>query len=185
MHRLVASKQVTPLPSEQDAEMYEATMEILEHHGFEHYEVSNYAKNGFACKHNNNYWNHSNYLSFGPSAHSYWNNGDAKRWWNIFNLSTYAQKIFSKELPISGEEILSEEQCFDERIMLGLRSDGIDYVALQKDFHYDFLTERQHLISELLANDLVNFFNNKLRLTNKGFLLCEEITQRLLTRVSV
>jgi len=179
LNRLVAMNQVTLPQTETDASMFEFTMEFLERNGFEHYEVSNYGKKGFHCQHNKNYWNHSNYLSFGPSAHSYWNNGMAKRWSNIANLSTYTQKLFNNELPIAGEEILSEEQHFEETIMLGLRSEGIDVEKIKNDFGVDLLKEQHNIIAELLSNEYILIDNPILRLTNKGFLLCEEIVNRL------
>ncbi|MBS4029451.1 MAG: radical SAM family heme chaperone HemW [Ignavibacteriales bacterium] len=184
LNRLVSTNQVTMLSNETDATMYEMTMEFLEKKGFEHYEVSNYGKKNFHCQHNKNYWNHTNYLSFGPSAHSFWQNGISKRWWNIANLSTYTQKLFDNQLPIAGEETLSAEQLFEETIMLGLRSEGFDLEKVKSNFGIDFLTQHYELIPELLSNDFIFFEKNILRLTRKGFLLCEEIVQRLLSKVT-
>ena len=72
LYRLVQSRQVAPLPSEAEAELYAFSMDYLIDRGFEHYEVSNYARPGFRSRHNSGYWDHSPYLGFGPSAHSFW-----------------------------------------------------------------------------------------------------------------
>ena len=180
LYRMVAANQVTPLPIHQEAELYQYTMEFLQEAGYVHYEVSNYAKPGFQSRHNSSYWNHSNYLSFGPSAHSFWSN---KRWWNIANLSTYCEKIFSGELPINGKEELTREQLFDEAVMLGLRYQGIDIDLLKVSYGVDLAASHKSIIDALLQENLAMLDDGKLRLTNQGFLLCDEITRRLLSNV--
>jgi oxygen-independent coproporphyrinogen-3 oxidase len=185
LNRLVSSNQVRMVSNEADADMYELTMEFLEQNDFEHYEVSNYGKKGFHCQHNKNYWNHSNYLSFGPSAHSFWQNGISKRWSNISNLSTYTQKLFENQLPFSFEEELTKKQLFEETIMLGLRSEGIDLEKIKNVFLMDLLEEHNDFVAELFSNDFIFFDKTKLCLTRKGFLLCEEIIKNFLTKVEV
>jgi oxygen-independent coproporphyrinogen-3 oxidase len=166
---------VTPLSVDEDAALYERTIEFLAHAGFEQYEVSNFAKPGFKCRHNNSYWNHENYLSFGPSAHSFWN---GKRWWNLSNVVGYADSLRKGALPVAGEEILSQEQWFDETIFLGLRSEGIQLCSFQQRFHKNLLTEFKSLIDNLLHNNLAVIERDRLRLTPKGYLLCDEICRR-------
>lgn len=175
--RMVEARQVAPLPVDEDAEMYAFTMAYLGASGFEHYEVSNYAKPGSYSRHNSNYWNHSNYLGFGPSAHSFWRN---RRWWNIANIRAYGDKIFSAVPPVVGEELLTSEQLYDEAIMLGLRSRGIDLDQIKSRFDIDLFGSRRSVVEALLMEHLAVIEDSALRLTDKGFLLCDEITQRLL-----
>lgn len=175
--RMVESKQVAPLPVDDEADMYAFTMEYLRLAGFEHYEVSNYARAGYRSRHNCNYWNHANYLGFGPSAHSFWNN---RRWWNIANIQSYVDKASSGVMPVVGEEFLTPEQLYDETIMLGLRSGGVDLDDVRKKFEVDLLGSQTSALKALVDEHLAVVVGSKLRLTEKGFLLCDEITQRLL-----
>lgn len=180
LERLVSSKQVSTLPLGLEAELYEFTMEYLARSGYEHYEVSNYARPGFHSRHNSNYWNHTNYLGFGPSAHSFWSN---HRWWNISNLRTYSERIVAGERPVTGEEDLTSHQLAEELIMLGLRSSGVDLARLRVDCRFDLLQTHRHLVDGLVEERLVVLERAMLKLTDKGFLICDEIVERLLPTV--
>lgn len=172
LYRMVEAKQVTPLVADEDAEMYERTMSVLADAGFEQYEISNFAKPGFKCRHNLTYWTHGNYLSFGPSAHSFWN---GRRWWNVSNVVGYSDALAKGLLPVAGEEQLSSEEWFDETIYLGLRSEGIHLSSFERRFHKDLLKEFKTTIDNLLTDNFARIEENRLRLTSKGYLLCDEI----------
>lgn len=172
LHRMVEAKQVAPLAIDEDAEMYEKTMTVLSDAGFEQYEISNFAKPGFKCRHNITYWNHANYLSFGPSAHSFWN---GKRWWNLSNVVGYSDSLTKGLIPVAGEETLSSQQWLDETIYLGLRSEGIHLPSFERRFHKDLLKEFKSIIDGLLTDNLASIEESHLRLTAKGYLLCDEI----------
>lgn len=178
--RMVQARTVSPKPAEEEALFYEATMAFLEQNGFEHYEVSNYARPGFRSRHNYNYWRHVNYLGFGPSAHSFWNeNGVARRWHNIANLSHYCASLRGDRLPLVTEERLTQQQLIAERIFLGLRSDGIDIKQLAEDSASGTPLLRETLVDGLVENGSMIRTENVLRLTSKGYLLCDEISERL------
>ncbi len=190
--RMVAAKQVTPLPEDEDADLYEWTMKALSDAGFEHYEVSNYACKGFRSRHNRSYWNHSNYIGFGPSAHSFWSEPPispativtgpqwkARRWWNIANLNSYIDKIQNGLLPIAGSEQLTEEQLSEEIIMLGLRSDGLNLTLMKSLFGLDVLSDPLFRIENLILEGLAVLKENKLTLTDRGYQLCDEISQNI------
>lgn len=177
LFRMVDAKIVSPQPVETEAAMYEMTMKHLHDVGFEHYEVSNYAKAGFRSRHNCKYWDHSHYVGFGPSAHSF---VSGKRWWNVSNIRTYCDNLEQNRSPVSGSELLSPAELYDEAIMLGLRSDGIDLHRLHAEHGVDLLSRHGPFIDQLLAEQLVVVEPNVLRLTDKGFLLCDEISGRLL-----
>ncbi|MBI3005844.1 MAG: radical SAM family heme chaperone HemW [Ignavibacteriales bacterium] len=182
--RMVESKQVSPLPVEKDAELYEVTMEYLASRGYEQYEVSNFAKPGYRSLHNGNYWNHSNYLGFGPSAHSFWSEGGAShsssRWWNISNVVEYGHRLERGKLPVQGEEQLSAQQLMEEEIFLGLRSDGIDVAGFRKKYERDFIVQHSSKIKDLLDENFAKLNGERLRLTSKGYLLCDEICSSFL-----
>lgn len=174
LFNMIQSKQIIPLDADSDAELYEFAINFLTSHGFEQYEVSNFAKHNFKCLHNINYWNHSNYLSFGPSAHSFWKN---ERWWNISNITAYVEQLNKRILPLSGGERLSETKLMEEAIFLGLRSEGIDFENIRRRFARDLLKENSSIISELIQKGLARMDDSRLRLTTKGYLVCDEICQ--------
>jgi oxygen-independent coproporphyrinogen III oxidase len=183
LSRLVHSGQVSPNPTEIEARLYERTMEILAKNGFEHYEVSNYAVPGFRSRHNYNYWNHENYLGFGPSAHSFWKatgEGKGRRWWNIASISHYVDRLAKGELPLVSQEFVGREELLHERIMLGLRSDGIDLNRCASDFGFRLFPVDNHVVTGLLSEGLARLERDRLILTPTGYLLCDEITRRLL-----
>ncbi|MEO8168771.1 MAG: radical SAM family heme chaperone HemW [bacterium] len=183
LSRMVSARVVSPKPSDEEADFYEFTMSFMEQHGFEHYEVSNYAKPGFRSRHNYNYWCHKNYLSFGPSAHSFWREGDvARRWFNIANISHYCSSLNSHKLPILTEEVLTDQQLMTEKIFLGVRSDGLNLKTLHKDFERSSsqLKNQASIISALVDNGAATNENDILRLTSSGYLICDEICERLL-----
>ncbi len=178
--RMVDAGEVRTLPNETEAAMYARTMERLASAGFEHYEVSNYAKPGRRSRHNMNYWTHEHYLGFGPSAHSFW---DRRRWWNIANLSTYCTALEEGSSPAAGEELLTETELIEETVMLGLRSSGIDLERFRRDFGRDLTIAAKPELEALSSEGLVLLSGTTLRLTDKGFLVCDDIVQRLLRQI--
>ncbi len=187
--KMVASGQVSPAPAEREAELYERTMAMLEAHGYEHYEVSNYARPGFRSRHNENYWKHGRYLGFGPSAHSFWHSGPGagggERWWNIRDLTEYLRRLERGEMPVGAGEALGTDALLTERVFLGLRSDGVDLDLLEQSFGPGFERSSAGLIAGLVGEGLVVQEGRKLRLTQRGFPLCDEIALRLLDGVSL
>lgn len=176
LYRMVESKQVTLLNTEDDAALYEHTIEYLTSHGYEQYEVSNFAKPGFKSRHNSNYWNHSNYLGFGPSAHSYWN---GLRWWNIANVVGYSERLEKQSHPVAGEECLTPQQLVEEEIFLGLRSEGIDVAGFRNRHNRDLMNDHRSTFEALLGRQMIVFDGEKLRLTAKGYMVCDEICASL------
>jgi oxygen-independent coproporphyrinogen-3 oxidase len=176
--RHVAAGDVVPNDEAHEAAMYEFTMEYLATHGFEHYEVSNYAKPGFRSRHNSNYWNHEDYLGFGPSAHSFWNEGTrGRRWWNISHIGHYCTSISSGKTPVASEETVGRHELMNERVFLGLRSDGIDLRRFTQDFGVPLPS---HMLDLLLGEKYAQVHSDKLHLTPKGYLLCDEIAGRMM-----
>ena len=181
--RLVARGEVTPAPVEDEARMYEITMETLESHGFEHYEISNYARPGFRSRHNSSYWSHDDYLGFGPSAHSFWMDKGARsgrRWSNIAHLQTYCARLALHVLPVCFEETVAARELLNERIFLGLRSDGVNLPALRMEYGIDLRESRRDIVDGLLDERCASLEGGLLRLTPKGFLLCDEIAGRMM-----
>jgi oxygen-independent coproporphyrinogen-3 oxidase len=116
----VATGQV-PLPDDaQFARNFTLLVQLLEQAGYEHYEISNFAKPGRQSRHNTAYWMGKPYLGIGPSAHSF--NGKRTRSWNVRNLHLYIEQLAANVLPTHEEELLTEAQVFNEIILTRLRT---------------------------------------------------------------
>jgi len=100
------------------ADMFELACELLAAAGYQHYEVSNWAKPGFACAHNLGYWERRPYLGLGAGAHSYRND---RRWWNVRPPHEYLEAVEAGRLPTGGEERLEPSDAYLEEVFLRLR----------------------------------------------------------------
>jgi oxygen-independent coproporphyrinogen-3 oxidase len=183
LSRLVNTGRVVPNPAEAEAALYEETMTTLEAAGFEHYEVSNYALPGRRSRHNSAYWQHLPYLGLGPSAHSFlpgegWRS--ARRRSNVANVSTYIARITAGEDPVSFSEDLTRHDLINERLFLGLRSDGLDASRFAADFGEPIPGMSAEILDELCRAGKVVREGSAYRLTSDGYLLCDEIAARIL-----
>ena len=162
---VAAGSRPTPDPDRQ-ADMFELACELLGAAGYEHYEISNWAKPGRECVHNLGYWEGRPYLGLGAGAHSY---RDGRRWWNLRPPQQYAATVASGTLPIGGEEHLAEEESRLERVSLALRtSAGIPWDEVPADAARPFLDE-----------GLLHRNNGHVALTERGMLLANEIVLAL------
>lgn len=165
------------------AERYAFTMDYLRSLGYEHYEISSFARPGFRSVHNSRYWDHHNYLGFGPSAHSFWWRGlPAQRWANVRNLRSWEALLSDRQLPVDFRESLSLDDLADEYLMLALRTaDGVDLDRLEERYGTDLLLDRIDDIAWLESEGLIHpVRNRRLRLTDRGFAVADAVTARLL-----
>jgi oxygen-independent coproporphyrinogen-3 oxidase len=184
--RMVETGEVRANSPDLEARMYERTIEVLSGHGYEHYEVSNYALAGFRCRHNCAYWSHEDYLGLGPSAHSFRQDEKARtgtRWWNVAELATYVDRLSSGALPVASEECIGLHEMINERIFLGLRSSGLDLARLRIELGYDLAAEQGGMLRWLVEEKLAHFEGPTLKFTPQGYVLCDEICRRLLQHV--
>ena len=152
--------------SDADGEFFELAMSILEDAGFEHYEISNYARPGFASLHNRAYWTGEDYLGIGPSAFS---TRGLKRWQNICDYRTYSDRIFAGESPIGSMETLTPEMKLTERIALSLRTrDGASALDVES------FPDRT---SEFIALGLLRQSNGRFILTKEGKMLADSVAE--------
>jgi oxygen-independent coproporphyrinogen-3 oxidase len=179
---MVKNKLVAPLPDEEDAELYEITIDTLTSHGYQQYEVSNFAQPGYLSRHNYNYWNHADYIGFGPSAHSFMKDSSTggRRWWNVRSIQSYCDALERNEFPESGNEMIDRKKFFTEEIFLGLRSTGIDLKKLYPLYGEDVFSVRQAEIAEMEREGLLIRSQNIISLTSKGYAVCDEIAAKLI-----
>lgn len=116
--KFIKTQQQQPVSDKQSADQFMILMDTLQQKGFEHYEISNFAKPGHYSRHNTNYWRGVKYLGIGPSAHSF--NGDTRQW-NIANNAKYLEGIGKGIIPAE-IEVLTEENRLNEYIMTSLRT---------------------------------------------------------------
>jgi len=169
-------KVISPKEEEQNREFYYLT-DFLKDNGFEHYEVSNFAKPGFYSRHNSSYWKYKEYLGIGPSAHSY--NGFDVRSWNVANNQQYIKKLSSKNLA-KEEELLSQEDQFNEMIMIGLRTIwGVDLESLNSKFSDQILEQFRNEIKSKLEEGILMTENNHLKIPEKHWFMADGIASDL------
>lgn len=152
------------LPTEEDERsMYYETRRLTGEYGLEQYEISNYAKPGYECRHNQAYWLRQDYLGFGLGASSLIDN---VRFRNTADLKQYSQGIYEKE----EREVLSVQEQMEETMFLGLRmKDGVSMEAFEKVFHTPFSAVYGKTVLDLKNEGLVQTEEERLFLTEKGF----------------
>ena len=164
------------LPDESDELlMVEYLYKALTARGFSHYEVSNYAKDGFACRHNLVYWNCEEYLGFGLSASSRFGQ---TRFTNTSSMDEYLQKNFAQYREV---ENLSDDDLAFEYAMLRLRLlEGLSLEEYERRFGRQFTGGKEKEIEECISLGFLKCENNFLSFTEKGLYISNEILARLL-----
>lgn len=149
-----------------EREMYYTGRNIMENNQISQYEISNFAKKGFECKHNLKYWNQEEYIGLGPSAHSFLNK---ERYSNPSDLNLYCsgaeQNIFNR----TTQEVLDYNAYEFEYIMLKLRlTHGLDIIKFNQKFNINFNVKYSTQIKYLVENKLLIYNEDNIRLTQLG-----------------
>lgn len=166
-------KRLIPLMEDEHAKMYDNAYAVLKNAGYLPYEISNFSKPWHESRHNQIYWNNDEYIGFGASAYSYIK---GKRFWNVSDVNRYIDIINSCGDAVSGSEALGKKEQWAEAIMLGLRTgEGIDINKLNQRFNIDFAGLYKDGIAKLINLGLIDLINNRLRATDKGALVLNEI----------
>lgn len=176
LNKMVIDGKVQMQGEDYDAELYEETINFLELKGYIQYEVSNFAKPGYECIHNKAYWDYTEYLSLGTSAHSFIKN---KRWWNYSSLKFYIAAVDKMNHAVSGSEELNEDEMMEEYIMLALRGEGLYIDKLEKRFGNEWISNNNEYLSALIKDGFIIKKNNFIKFTSKGYALCDEILANL------
>lgn len=172
LSKLIKEHKTPGIDPDKQSEQFLLLMQWMEEAGYEHYEISNFAKPGFRSRHNSSYWRGKNYLGIGPSAHSF---DGSSRQWNIANNNVYIDSITKEVIPCE-KEILTPTQQVNEYIMTSLRTmEGLDLNRLDDLMRHDLrvagkkFIERGFVIEE----------KDHLRLTRDGKLLADGIAAEL------
>jgi oxygen-independent coproporphyrinogen III oxidase len=176
LDKLIKTSKVADVDNDKQARQFLLLMEWLREKGYEHYEVSNFAKPGFRSRHNSSYWKGDKYLGLGPSAHSY--NSDERRW-NIANNNVYIKGI--NDGAVQREvELLTASQKLNEFVMIGLRTiEGIDLEKLREQFGDDERRRIEREVEKFVKHGLVQRHELSIRLTDEGMLRADGIASEL------
>ena len=166
------------VPQERQASLFFTTHRRLAEFGFQAYEISNFsARIEHRSKHNQKYWNHSEYLGFGPSAHSYQN---GLRSWNQADVRSYVETVKQGRPPLAGDERIGPEQTCLEMVALGLRRpSGILLAKLPRGIGSDILARNRGLLQQWVDRDLVTFDSERIRPTLRGMAIADALARDL------
>ena len=171
--RMVNAGKVVPNDEENCRRMYYTLIDMMSDAGFEHYEISNFAKKGFRSRHNSSYWQAKPYLGVGAAAHSF---NLKSRQWNVSNLSKYMNSIAQNLIPCE-VEYLDERTIYNDVITTALRTvEGICVDELKKSQQeYLMAQAKKHLTHGMLAFD-----GHNLHLTKAGLYVSDDIMSDLI-----
>lgn len=167
LYRMLEQGKITEIDEETERRMYEMLICMLQDAGYEHYEISNFARPGYRSRHNSSYWNLTPYLGIGAAAHSF--DGKAMRSSNPLHLIKYIKAISDGRMPMEREH-LSAEECYNDYIMLRLRTaEGIDLNVIERLFGLSLRKQTEQMAIPFIAGGLLAYQSgNILHLTKKG-----------------
>ncbi|MGG9961611.1 radical SAM family heme chaperone HemW [Ferruginibacter sp. SUN106] len=194
LDKMIATKKKAPVDAERQAQQFLLLMDWMQEAGYEHYEISNFAKPGLRSKHNSSYWSGEKYYGFGPSAHSYFPLGELsaaqlgepplrgdppKRKWNIANNALYIQSLQKGLIPFE-EEVLTETQQLNEYIMTALRTmEGISTKYISTKFGEEESRKVIAASRKYESTGKLKIENEKIILTKEGKLFADGIAADL------
>ena len=170
------------MDEELERQMYEMLIDKLTAAGFEHYEISNFAKPGYRSRHNSSYWQDIPYIGLGAAAHSYTvlegspSERTTVRSWNVADIQQYIKVIERGELP-SEQEVIDADTHYNDRITVALRTcDGLNLTTLSDRHRRYCLKEAQRFLDD----GLLQLHDNRLTLTRKGLFVSDYIMSTLI-----
>ena len=165
------------LNDDEESNLYLEIIYHLEKYNFKQYEVSNFAKVNMQCKHNLKYWYNAPYIGLGCSANSYLDN---YRYKNVDDINTYFDLLNKNKEPLIFSEELSQKDWIMETVYLELRADGLILENFALKFSFDILLELRDTLFSLLSAGFISIDETKIRLTAKGYSICDEICLRII-----
>ena len=169
-----SERETLTLPNEEcECDMYYLAAETLRNAGYSHYEISNYAKPGYECRHNLTYWRAEEYIGVGLAAYSYFS---GRRFGNTKDAREYLSGV-----RVVDDAVLSTEDKAFEFAMLALRlSEGFSLSEYRARFGFDFLESRKALVERLLTAGYLSLADGRISLTERGLYVSNSILRELL-----
>ena len=167
-----------PLPKEElEAEMFEYIIAELERAGFEHYEISNFSKQGFESRHNLMYWDNAEYYGIGAGASGY---VDGVRYKNHGPIRHYLKAVEEGSARIN-EEHLSQREQMEEEMFLGLRKkSGVSMARFEEKFERSFQELYGAIVKDLIQQGLMQVEGDRVRMTKRGLFLGDTVAERFI-----
>jgi oxygen-independent coproporphyrinogen III oxidase len=176
LFKMISSKISENVQPEKQASQFLNGIQILQKAGFEHYEISSFAKPGKRSRHNSSYWQSKKYLGLGPAAHSF---DGVSRQWNIANNVSYIKSLNAGELCFESE-MLETRDLLNEYIMTSLRtSEGLDLSLVTKRFGGEKRSSLEMNASVFVRRNQIKIDDSKLILTEQGKLFADGIAAAL------
>jgi len=165
--------------NELEAEMYGLAIDMLGEAGFEHYEISNFARPGARCRHNANYWANGEYLGLGVGAASY---RDGTRSVHTRELATYMDAAFAGVAIPGDVERLEGPARLGEAAMLALRTlEGVETAAFAERYRVDFRKYYEAVITDMRASGTLDVTETHVRLTRRGRFVANDVCGAFVT----
>lgn len=176
-HHWIKKGKIKELPEQLSLDQYGLLRNLTGEEGYEHYEISNFAKTGFRSKHNSTYWNGKNYMGFGPSAHSY--NGSERKW-NAASLKAYIEKI-NNGLPVFESEPLSLRDKYHDYLLTSLRTvEGANLNFIESVFGKSISEYLKQKAQKFISSQEMFIERGKLSMTPQGWLRSDLILEQFL-----
>ena len=174
--KMILLRKKAPVEIEKQAEQFTLLMDWMEAAGYDHYEISNFAKPGMRSRHNSSYWQGKSYYGFGPSAHAY--DGKSRKW-NIANNALYIQSLQKGTIPFE-EELLTVTQRLNEYIMTSLRTmEGLNLEKVNFTFGEKYSSRILKASEKYCKIKKIENINSNLVLTREGKLFADGIAADL------
>lgn len=168
---------LNPIKEDDSLLQFKTLIEWAKANNFDHYEISNFAKDGLYSQHNTSYWQQQKYLGIGPSAHSYNINS---RLWNIANLDKYLTNI-QNNISYSESEILTDTDKYNEFLMTWLRTKwGINLNQVKELFGDNQAQDLLELLQPFIKDNSINIKNGCAILSDKGIFISDLILSDLM-----
>lgn len=180
LHRM----HTNPIDEEKERQMYEVLMDHMEAAGYVHYEISNFAREGFRSRHNSSYWDGTPYVGLGAAAHSF--DGQRRRSWNVSNIELYIESMMHGER-LYEEEVLDDDTRYNDLVTVALRTrEGLDLAQLsEKHKNYCMKNARRFLDGGLIQLQQQQSIHSSLpslhlSLTRRGLFVSDMIMSELM-----
>lgn len=176
LDHLIKKNELADVDTDQQARQFLLLMDWMQTAGYEHYEISNFAKPGWRSRHNTAYWLGRKYLGLGPSAHSF--NG-VERQWNVANNAMYIQSLAQGQVPAE-KEVLKTKDRLNEYIMTSLRTmEGLNLSEVNHHFGNEAASKIMQESGRYIKSENMLLENGFLKLTRSGKLLADGIAANL------
>jgi oxygen-independent coproporphyrinogen III oxidase len=160
------------IDEKESVDQFNELIKTAREHGFIHYEISNFARDGYFSRHNSSYWNQTQYLGLGPSAHSY---DTISRQWNVASLTHYLLALSNRKIPFEREE-LGKKERFNDYMITALRTMwGINLVYVKREFGTEYLDHIENVAGRYLKSEQLCQTEDNIKLAGSGWFVSDAI----------